>query len=582
MEEKINELCSSMYSKEQHDDLLYDFGKSVNFINEWKCHILRCENQEIAKQRFIQNLTEDSVFIVLDWAMKFLQRRFREKQCDWYAKRGMNWHVSCVITSDGKGNFFVSFYNHIFNSCSQDWFSVLSILESLLITVRSSNPKVKKAYLKSDEAGCYHNSQLIVAARDVGERVGVSLQRYDFSEPQSGKDVCDRILCPLKGAIRRYCNEGHDVLTASDMHTALKERPVQGCTAAVCHLSETKKDLDIKKFQQFSAMHDFSYQQDGLRVWKAFQVGPGKLIPWDEIYMKHQGTTDLITEHENFGFIPRVTHGSAHDCGDAESSSELGLVLECPEPACARTFKSVEEMELHISIGQHTESVYDKLKRGWVEKFSSLTLSEDDSTNVIERQGSEPFQSSLSEGWALHKPKGGAVRFSEKVRQYLTSKFEIGEQSGRKEDPGQVSQDMRKAKGEKGERLFSREEWLTKAQIQGFFSRLSSSRRRRAGPSASTAVDDKSDEESIDEEEVGHMTTVESVVTEIGLTHPIVYDIYDLCDYVKKEKLNYFTVSMLKEICTFYELPFKSRDSKAVLMSKIKEMTYECQCSVEG
>ena len=133
-----------------------------------------------------------------------------------------------------------------------------------------------------------------------------------------------------------------------------------------------------------------------------------------------------------------------------------------------------------------------------------------------------------------------------------------------------------KAKGEQGERLFSREEWLTKAQIQGFFSRLSSSRKRRAGPSPSTAVDDKSDKE-----EVSHMTTVESVVTEIGLTHPIVYDICDLCDYVKKEKVNYITVSMLKEICTFFELPFKYRDSKAVLMSKIKEMTHECQCSVE-
>ena len=98
---------------------------------------------------------------------------------------------------------------------------------------------------------------------------------------------------------------------------------------------------------------------------------------------------------------------------------------------------------------------------------------------------------------------------------------------------------------------------------------MSSSRRRRAGPSLSTAVDDKSDEELIDEEEVSHMTTVESVITEIGLTYPIVYDIYDLCDYVKKEKMNYFTVSMLKEICTFFELPFKSRDSKAVLTSKI-------------
>jgi len=252
------------------------------------------------------------------------------------------------------------------------------------------------------------------------------------------------------------------------MHTALKERPVRGCTAAVCLVNETKKDLDIKKLQQFSAMHDFSYQQDGLRMWKAFQIGPGKRIPGDEINIKHQGATDLTTEKENFGFTPRVTHGSARDSGDAESSCELGQVLECPEPACARTFRSVEEMELHISVGQHTESVYDKLERGWVEKFSSLTLSEDDSTSAIERQGSKPFQSNLSEGWALHKPKGGAVRFSEKVKQYLTSKFEIGEQSGRKEDPGQVSQDMRKAKGENGERLFSREEWLTKAQIQGF------------------------------------------------------------------------------------------------------------------
>ena len=226
--------------------------------------------------------------------------------------------------------------------------------------------------------------------------------------------------------------------------------------------------------------------------------------------------------------------------------------------------------------------MYDKLKQGWVEKFSSLTLSEGDSTNVIERQDREPFQSNLSEGWALHKPRGGAVRFLEKVRQYFTSKFEIGEQSERKEDPMKVPQDMRKAKGENGERLFSREEWLTKAQIQGFFSRLSSSRRRRAGLSPSTAVDDKSDEELIDKEEVSHMATLKSIVIEIGLTHPIVYDIYDLCDNLNKEKLNHFTVSMLKEICTFFELPFKSRDSKALLMSKIKEMTHECQCSVEG
>ena len=163
----------------------------------------------------------------MDWAMKFSQRRFREKQCDWFAKRGMNSGTLAVLSrvmergilSSPSTTTYSTVVHRIGTLCCP-------ILENLLITVRSSNPKVKKAYLKSDEAGCYHNSQLIVAARDVGERVGVSLQRYDFSEPQSGKDVYDRILCPLKGTIRRFCNEGHDVFSASDVHTALKERPV--------------------------------------------------------------------------------------------------------------------------------------------------------------------------------------------------------------------------------------------------------------------------------------------------------------------------------------------------------------------
>ena len=71
-----------MHHKEQHEDLLYDFNKSINSIKEWKCHIPRFKNQEKANQSLVQDLREDSVFVVADWAMKFLQRRFREKQSD--------------------------------------------------------------------------------------------------------------------------------------------------------------------------------------------------------------------------------------------------------------------------------------------------------------------------------------------------------------------------------------------------------------------------------------------------------------------------------------------------------------------
>ena len=49
VEEKSNDLSSSMYNKEQHEDLRYDFNKSVKSIKEWECHILHSQNQEKAK-----------------------------------------------------------------------------------------------------------------------------------------------------------------------------------------------------------------------------------------------------------------------------------------------------------------------------------------------------------------------------------------------------------------------------------------------------------------------------------------------------------------------------------------------------
>ena len=60
----------------------------------------------------------------------------------------------------------------------------------------------------------------------------------DHSEPQHGKDICHRILCAMKAAVRTFCNEGHDILTVNDMHIALKEQQVKGTTAAVCSVDE--------------------------------------------------------------------------------------------------------------------------------------------------------------------------------------------------------------------------------------------------------------------------------------------------------------------------------------------------------
>ena len=151
-------------------------------------------------------------------------------------------------------------------------------------------------YLRSDEAGCYHNSSLLAALRDVGSRQGIDVVRYDFSEPQRGKDVCDRILCPMKAAVKRYCNEGRDILTAQDMQTALKERPVRGTTAGVFCMNDKNISLKLKKTPNFSALYNFEFTPGGPRMWKAFKIGAGKLIAWNEIIFCPKEATCLGEE----------------------------------------------------------------------------------------------------------------------------------------------------------------------------------------------------------------------------------------------------------------------------------------------
>lgn len=53
-------------------------------VLQWKAHILWAENQDQAKQNALKSLQSDSILVVMDWAMKFNQMRYREKQAEWY------------------------------------------------------------------------------------------------------------------------------------------------------------------------------------------------------------------------------------------------------------------------------------------------------------------------------------------------------------------------------------------------------------------------------------------------------------------------------------------------------------------
>ena len=110
--------------------------------------------------------------------MKFIQLKYREKQSEWFGKRGINWHVSSIITRSAEDNGLeIVSYVHLFDSCAQDWYAFCAILEHLLGYIKQSKPTVSQVFLRSDGAGCYHNNNLIAAVFDVGARAGIKVMR---------------------------------------------------------------------------------------------------------------------------------------------------------------------------------------------------------------------------------------------------------------------------------------------------------------------------------------------------------------------------------------------------------------------
>lgn len=150
--------------------------------------------------------------------MKFIPQKYREKIINFFGKRETNWHVSAVITKkENTDDFDVSCYVHIFQSCTQNWFSVASIVENLLTNIKKKNRKISRLYFRSDNSGCYHNAPLLIFLPAIGKRTGFEVYRYDFSDAQAGKDICDRKIAPMKRHIKNWVNEKHDVTTAGKM-----------------------------------------------------------------------------------------------------------------------------------------------------------------------------------------------------------------------------------------------------------------------------------------------------------------------------------------------------------------------------
>lgn len=151
-----------------------------------KSHLMRSKNQEEARTKLLDEMTESDVIITCDWAMKFLPRKFREGQTDWFGKRGINWHVAVTLSKRG-GAFQTITHIHIFPSqVAQDSTVTAYCICDVAKDVMMINPVTENIHIFTDNAGCYKStSTLAILKKELKENI----KSFNFCEAQNGKGI---------------------------------------------------------------------------------------------------------------------------------------------------------------------------------------------------------------------------------------------------------------------------------------------------------------------------------------------------------------------------------------------------------
>ncbi len=136
---------------------------------------------------------------------------------------------------------------------------------------------LSEAFLKSDQAGCYKTGMLIQYITKRNSTARLKVKRYDFSEAQSGKDVCDSRSACAKFHMLKFIDQGHNVETAKQMKEALDSSGgVKGLKTCVVDINQKVEPKAIAFALTISQYSSFLFEEDGVKVWKAYNIGSGK------------------------------------------------------------------------------------------------------------------------------------------------------------------------------------------------------------------------------------------------------------------------------------------------------------------
>ena len=199
----------------------------------------------------------------------------------------------------------------------------------------------------------------------------MEFKRYDFSDPQSGKDVCDRRIASMKTHVRRWVNGGHDIATAEEMKIALESHEgVRGCRFAVVEIHKSSQNSQVKKIPGISFLSYFMFFDDGIRAWKAYQIGEGQFYPYFSLTTNAQGATAIKVLNP---------FSSPSNCSGASVAGHSSISKKKKKKDFFKMFPTYKELQYHLDAERHLfveeqDTAYDVIKKEWASILSNVSL----------------------------------------------------------------------------------------------------------------------------------------------------------------------------------------------------------------
>ncbi len=207
---------------------------------------------------------------------------------------------------------------------------------------------------------------------------GIFIARWDFSEPQSGKSICDQAASWVKRKVRMAMDAGWSAENAEEFvnaATSVEHGEIIGLSMirGLMGTIENRKVVPAK-ISDISKLFNFELIPEGpdslathsIKAWKAYGIGPGQVLP-EELWNGRELVTEFLKHaafHQNDPegqelletdkYWKNIGHDSdqhvdtediAATCNNQEANLEHTAVegnalFSCPEESCTMQYQS--------------------------------------------------------------------------------------------------------------------------------------------------------------------------------------------------------------------------------------------------